>query len=110
MTVDSPKNFATHGGPHFVVLDEDERRIAFSNYFVDLNAFGLPGTGSGGDDKIYIAQLSRGGQLTLDPAFRDELTGTVGVDFDRPTSYHWPQRGPTGNAKPHAMIFLHVRP
>jgi hypothetical protein len=105
--VDSQKNFATHGGPHFVVLDQHERRMAFSNYFVDLNSFGLPGTGSGGDDKICMATLLSDGQVALDGRFRDELTDTVCVDFDRPTSYHWPNRGTTGHAKPHAMIFIH---
>jgi hypothetical protein len=103
VNVDSPKNLTTHGGPHFVVLDGREQRIAFSNYFVDLTAFGLPGTGSGGDDKICIARILSDGQLIFDAKFRDELTGAVYVDFDRPTSYNWPNRGPTGNAKPHAM-------
>jgi hypothetical protein len=103
VNVDSPKNLTTHGGPHFVVLDGREQRIAFSNYFVDLTAFGLPGTGSGGDDKICIARILSNGQLIFDAKFRDELTGAVYVDFDRPTSYNWPNRGPTGNAKPHAM-------
>lgn len=108
VNVDSQKNFDTHGGPHFVVLDKEERRIAFSNYFVELSAFGLPGTGSGGDDKVCIAKLNGSGQLSLDTRFRDEVTGAVCVDFDRPTSYVWPNRGATGNAKPHALVFVYV--
>lgn len=108
VNVDSEENYATHGGPHFTVLDQAQRRVAFSNYFVDLNGFGLPGTGSGGDDRICIATLKNGGQLTLDAQFRDELTGDVCLDFNRPTSYTWPNRGATGNAKPHAMVFIHV--
>lgn len=108
VVVDSQKNYETHGGPHFVVLEKGDQRIAFSNYFVDLQAFGLPGTGSGGDDKVCIAKLGGSGKLTLDTQFRDELTGAPCVDFDRPTSYAWPRRGQTGNAKPHALAFIHT--
>jgi 56kDa selenium binding protein (SBP56) len=108
VTVNSRKNFETHGGPHLVTLDDQEKRVAFSNYFADLRPFGLTGTGSVGDDKLCIANLGKKGELHLDREFRDELTGDVCLDFDRATSYQWPNRGATGNAKPHGMIFVDV--
>lgn len=111
LNVDSPLNDATHGGPHFVVLDKNQKRFAFDNYFVDLNNFGLPGTGSGGDLKIFMAVTKKGnGKSAIDSTFRDELTGEIGVNFNRPTSYAWPNRGATGTAKPHAMIFVNGTP
>jgi len=108
VVVNSEVNYTTHGGPHMVVFDKDESYLAFDNYFVDLTSFGFTGTGSGGDHKIFIAKFNnRTGMLTLDNSFRDELTGEVGVAFNRSTTYAWPDaRGKAGNAKPHAMIFV----
>ena len=107
--VDTGQNFATHGGPHYTQYDPATRTVVFSNYFVDLGAFGLPGTGSGGDDKVCLAHLGKDGSLALDTKFKDELDGNPCVNFDRPTSYSWPNgRGGTGNAKPHAVTFIHV--
>ena len=106
LSLDSEANFASHGGPHFIALDHESRRIAVANYFVQLTPFGLPGTGSGGDDRVCMAQLTWKGELVLDRAFRDELTGQPCVDMDRPTTYSWPNRGHTGAAKPHMLAFL----
>jgi len=112
VVVNSPLNDSTHGGPHMVVFDEDERYVAFDNYFVDLTSFGFTGTGSGGDHKIFMARFNnRTGYLSLDTRFRDELTGEVGVAFNRPTTYAWPgARGKAGSGKPHAMIFVETGP
>src|SRR5215469_11063125 len=33
LNLDSPENFAAHGGPHFVTFDHETRRVAASNYF-----------------------------------------------------------------------------
>ena len=55
-----------------------------------------------------LARLTHTGQLVLDTTFKDELTGRSCVAMDRPTSYHWPNRGRTGAAKPHAMAFINV--
>lgn len=98
------------GGPHHLSLSPDETQVAFSNYFMDvrpfsfLNADYLPR----GDLHIYVADFDKvTGQISIDTGFRDELTGLVGVDFHRPLTYQWPSgRGATGNAKPHAGIFL----
>ena len=48
------------------------------------------------------------GDLVLDRAFKDELTGEPCVSMDRPKSYLWPNHGRTGAAKPHAVAFIDV--
>jgi hypothetical protein len=106
LNLDSPENFATHSGPHFVAFDHETRRVAASNYFVQLTPFDLPGLHEAGDDRVCMARLTLTGQLVLDRAFRDELTGKPCVAMDRPKSYQWPNRGRTGAAKPHAMAFI----
>lgn len=108
LNVDSALNFSEHGGPHSLQMEDGEKRFSFSNYFVDLHSFGLPGTGTSGDLKVYIANFNKkNGKAALDTQFKDELTGEVGVNFNRPTTYTWPgARGKAGAAKPHAMIFV----
>jgi hypothetical protein len=108
LNFDSKGNFATHGGPHSIALDHESRRIAVSNYFVQLTPFGLPGTKSAGDDRVCMAWLTPAGDLVRDGGFKDELTGQPCVAFDRPTSYSWPNSGATGAAKPHAMAFINL--
>lgn len=108
LNLDSQANFATHSGPHFVAFDHETRRIAAANYFVQLTPFDLPGLHEAGDDRVCVARLTQTGQLVLDTAFRDELTGQPCVAMDRPKSYHWPNRGRTGAAKPHAMAFINI--
>ena len=75
---------------------------------MDLHSFGLPGTGTSGDLKVYLANFNKhNGSVGLDTQFKDELTGEVGVNFNRPKTYIWPgARGKAGAAKPHAMIFV----
>lgn len=111
LNMDSTLNFLTHGGPHEVKLNEENTQLAVVDYFVDLTNFGLPGTGSVGDLKIYIAKFDkRTGKLALDTNFRDELTHELGVNFNRPTTYNWPGgRGNAGSAKPHDIIFVSTR-
>jgi hypothetical protein len=104
----SQENFDTHGGPHFLAFDHETRRIAAANYFVQLTPFNLPGTHEAGDDRVCMARLTQTGQLVLDTAFKDELTGAPCVAMDRPTSYVWPHRGTTGAAKPHGMAFIDI--
>ena len=108
LNLDSPENFATHSGPHFLAFDHETRRVAASNYFVQLTPFDLPGLHEAGDDRVCMARLTQTGQLVLDTAFKDELTGRPCVAMDRPASYRWPNRGRTGAAKPHAMAFINV--
>ena len=108
LNLDSQANFATHGGPHFVAFNHETRRVAVANYFVQLTPFNLPGTHEAGDDRICMARLTQSGELRLDRAFKDELTGRPCVSMDRPLSYLWPNYGRTGAAKPHAMAFIDV--
>src|SRR6201987_5746546 len=108
LNLDSPENFATHSGPHFVAFDHETRRVAASDYFVQLTPFDLPGLHEAGDDRVCVARLTQTGQLVLDTAFKDELTGRPCIAMDRPASYQWPNRGRTGAAKPHAMAFINV--
>jgi hypothetical protein len=89
-----------------VAFDHETRRVAVSNYFVQLTP--LPGLHEAGDDRVCIARLTQTGQLVLDRAFKDELTGQSCVAMDRPKSYHWPNRGRSGAAKPHAMAFINL--
>jgi hypothetical protein len=108
LNLDSQANFDTHGGPHFLAFDHETRRVAAANYFVQLTPFNLPGLHEEGDERVCLARLTQTGQLVLDTAFKDELTGQPCVAMDRPTSYNWPNRGATGAAKPHAMAFINV--
>jgi hypothetical protein len=91
-----------------VAFDHETRRVAASNYFVQLTPFDLPGLHEAGDDRVCMARLTQTGQLVLDRAFRDELTGQACVAMDRPKSYQWPNRGRTGAPKPHAMAFINI--
>jgi hypothetical protein len=108
LNLDSQANFDTHGGPHFVAFDHETRRVAATNYFVQLSPFNLPGLHEAGDDRVCMATLTQTGQLVLDRAFKDELTGQPCVAMDRPASYRWPNHGRSGAAKPHAMAFINV--
>ena len=102
-----PIEDTTPGGPHWAVADlfeldgagfyrESDRfhRIATTNYF-------LAATGTGGDHRVCLFDVSEQGELSLDTAFRDEHEGTPCLDFNRGT---WPH-GPTGNARPHGVLF-----
>jgi hypothetical protein len=108
LNLDSLANFQTHGGPHFLAFDHETRRVAAANYFVQLTPFNLPGLHEAGDDRVCMARLTPGGQLHLDTAFKDELTGLPCVSMDRPKSYLWPNHGTTGAAKPHMMAFINL--
>ncbi|HKZ77461.1 MAG TPA: hypothetical protein VJ124_03990 [Pyrinomonadaceae bacterium] len=86
------------GQPHYLVLDRAERRAGVSNYTLDLPSFVADG-----DRRLYLLEFDRRtGELRFDQTFRDELTGAVGVDFNREVWLH----GKTGAARPHGMIFL----
>ena len=116
VTNNSPMNYASHGGAHFVGTDRigsvdanlaPGKRLFFVDYFVNLDHMGLQGTGSDGDRKIYMVKINSDGSLSYDTDFRDELTGEVGLAFTGPqrAAYSWPNRGVTGSAKPHAGVF-----
>ena len=106
LKLNSPANYDSRGGPHFLAFNHETRRVAIVNYFVQLTPFNLPGTHMAGDDRVCMARLTRAGDLVLDGAFKDELTGRPCVAMDRPRSYDWPNHGRTGAAKPHAVAFI----
>jgi hypothetical protein len=87
------------GHPHYAALDGDERRLAVSDYVMDL-----PSTGPlEGDRRIYLLKFDPAtGAIEFDKSFRDEATQGVGIEFNRDA---WPH-GKTGPARPHGMMFL----
>lgn len=103
-----PIEDASTGGPHWGALDNyarnadgtyrettDVRRISIANYFVAR-------TGIDGNHKVCMVDVSRKGELTLDPTFLDEKRGGTCVDFNRTS---WPH-GDWGDAKPHSQLFV----
>ncbi|RRO16329.1 hypothetical protein EIL87_13775 [Saccharopolyspora rhizosphaerae] len=70
-------------------------RLAVSNYFVAR-------TGNDGDHKVNMVNLGPDGKVSVDDTFRDEVTGEVGINFNRRS---WPH-GEFGNAKPHSELFV----
>jgi hypothetical protein len=86
------------GQPHYLTLDLDEKRVAVSDYTLDVPAFVQDG-----DRRVYLLRFDpRTGALNFDRRFRDDLTGGVGIDFNRTT---WPH-GKSGPARPHGMLFV----
>jgi hypothetical protein len=86
------------GGPHYLTLDLNERRIAVSDYTIHVPTMHLEG-----DRRVYLLQFDpQTGAVEFDLSFRNEFSGAVGVDFNREI---WPH-GKTGAARPHGMIFL----
>lgn len=70
-------------------------RLAVSDYFVARS-------GLDGDHKVTLVDVGPDGSLKVDSDFRDEITGAVGVSFNRK---EWPH-GAFGNAKPHSELFV----
>jgi len=93
---------ARAGGPSGLVMSADGARLAVADYTIDV-----PGYQRDGDRRVYMVRLDRAtGHLWFDEGFRDELTGEVGVDFNR---QRWPH-GDTGPARPHGLAFLTPEP
>ena len=93
---------AREGGPHDLAMSADGTRIAVADYTVDV-----PGYVRDGDRRVYMLRLDPGsGRLRIDPAFQDEYTGEVGVDFNR---IRWPH-GDSGAARPAGVLFVTKAP
>ena len=93
---------ARRGGPHGVAMSADGSRVAVADYTVDVPTFVQDG-----DHRVYLVRLDpASGRLRIDSAFRDELTGEVGVDFNR---MRWPH-GDTGPARPGGLLFVTAEP
>ena len=88
----------TGAGPHHLAMGADGTRVAVSDYTASV-----PGRTQEGDHRVHMVRIDPAtGRLRLDTAFRDEATGTVGVDFNRTT---WPH-GATGPARPAGLLFV----
>src|SRR5213593_119549 len=93
---------ARQGGPHGVAMSADGTRIAVADYTVDV-----PGYRQDGDHRVYMLRLDPAtGRLRIDGAFQDELSGEVGVSFERAS---WPH-GETGPARPAGLLFVTPEP
>src|SRR5438128_1986984 len=93
---------ARRGGPHGLAMSADGTRIAVADYTVDV-----PGYRQDGDHRVYMLRLDPAtGRLRIDGAFQDELTGEVGVSFERAS---WPH-GETGPARPAGLLFVTAEP
>src|SRR3954447_24465879 len=93
----------TSGGPHWGALDNhtiDQNgvpwRLTFSDYFVSR-------TGVDGDHRFYDVDIAPDGKLTYNDAFRDEKTGSLGVNFNR---RNWPGSPDAGFYKPHSELWV----
>ncbi|MFN8543950.1 MAG: hypothetical protein U0807_07085 [Candidatus Binatia bacterium] len=93
-----PAGKARAGGPSGLAMSADGTRVAVSDYTVDLAGYRLDG-----DRRVHLLRLDpQTGQLRVDAAFRDEISGEEGIDFNRGK---WPH-GETGPARPHGVLFL----
>jgi hypothetical protein len=98
-----PVNDITSGGPHWGAIDNhtlDQNgvpwRLTFSNYFVSR-------TGVDGDHRFYNVDVAPDGSLSYDDSFRDEKTGSLGVNFNR---RDWPGSPDAGFYKPHSELWV----
>jgi hypothetical protein len=98
-----PVNDITSGGPHWGALDNhsiDQNgvpwRLTFSNYFVSR-------TGVDGDHRFYNVDVAPDGKLSYNENFRDEKTGSLGVNFNR---RNWPGNPDAGFYKPHSEVWV----
>ena len=94
---------STSGGPHWGAIDNHSltpdgfpTRMVFSDYFVARS-------GVDGNHRLYMVDVDPAGRLTYDNAFRDEVTGGLGVDFNRKD---WPGNPGAGYYKPHSMVWV----
>ena len=94
----------SNGGPHWGAVDNHSltpsgapTRLVFSNSFVAR-------TGVDGNHRMYMVDVDPAtGALAYDQSFRDDNTGTPGLDFNR---RNWPNHPDAGFYKPHAMVWV----
>jgi hypothetical protein len=83
-------------------MSADGTRVAVADYGIDV-----PGMQQDGDHRVYLLRLDpRSGRLRIDGSFQDELTGEVGVGFERAAWSH----GETGPARPAGLLFVTPEP
>jgi hypothetical protein len=94
-------------GPHWGAFDNFARdhtgvyretanvkRLAAANFFVSPLL--------DGDHRICMYNLGATGSLSIDTSFRDQVSNTACLDFDR---QEWPH-GSVGGARPHGLLFV----
>jgi len=94
----------SNGGPHWGAIDNHSltptgapTRLVFSDSFVAR-------TGVDGNHRMYVVDVDPAtGALGYDQSFRDEKSGTPGVEFNR---RNWPNNPDAGFYKPHAMVWV----
>lgn len=79
-------DLGTGSGPHFLRLTQDERRLVFTDYFLNEDSFGK--VHAEGDHKVHVASVERD-DLELDPRFE--------LNFNNAFA--------TGPARPHGVAF-----
>jgi len=101
----------TSGGPHWGAIDNHSltargapTRLVFSDYFVARS-------GVDGNHKMFMVDVDpHTGKLSYDETWRDEITGKLGINFNRKD---WPGNPGAGFYKPHSMVWVcppHVCP
>jgi hypothetical protein len=93
----------TTGGPHWGAIDNhsltasgNPTRLVFSDYFVARS-------GIDGNHRMYSVNINpKTGKMSYDHAFRDQVTGNFGFDFNR---HNWPGNPGVGYYKPHSMLW-----
>src|SRR5207244_3260280 len=107
----------TAQGGALYASDSVQTAVAAFKLVYDFGADSLGGDSAlTPDDRWYVEALTgknrlvaldrAPGHLGCDGGFRDELSGGVGVDFNR---QRWPH-GDTGPARPHGLAFLTPEP
>jgi len=80
--------------PHWISIEPGGRRVVLTS------AAGATRT------KVLVIDVDPAtGEMKFDEQFRDQVTGEMGVDFNRTS---WPH-GDTGPAKPHGAVFSRSR-
>lgn len=80
--------------PHWVSIEPGGRRVVLTS-----------STGATRTKVLMVDLDPSTGELSFDERFRDEISGELGVDFDRT---QWPH-GETGPGKPHGAVFSRRR-
>jgi hypothetical protein len=76
--------------PHWISIEPGGRRVVLTS-----------STGATRTKVLLVDLDPETGAMRFDERFRDEITGEIGVDFDRAV---WPH-GETGPGKPHGAVF-----
>ncbi len=93
--------------PHWISFEPGGRRVVLTSSTVEDEAALSEETLMGATrTKVLLVDVDpETGGMSFDEQFRDEVTGQIGVDFNRAS---WPH-GETGPAQPHGAVFSRSR-